>query len=406
MHHARIVFCCLVAVTVGVAPRAAAVDPSDTFLKPPGIRALAFSPDGRMLVAGFGGEGQFSGTAAFDLATGKSLWCVPAATTTAVSFNSEGTALAVARGTRIAILLDPGTGKVLRELGPHPKEVRSVAFIPGASLLATASDGTIRLWNTQTGKVDRELAGGHPVEVRSLVVSPTGKWLVSTGPDTSRIWNVVAGAELKDIIKQSRGIGYSGTVFLGPDRLMMANNSATQVVRDLPSGRVLLRFRSEGGYDLSAYSEAAGLAAFAGNGLVANAAIADLTFRCPTAEEKARIDKHLRDLDDDSYEVREAATAAIRAIGSIAEPALQAAASSGPSAEVRMRAREVRQVILDEPVRWLNGHTGAIRKLAFAPNGQVLATGADDGTVRLWNPQTGKELRVLVIAKLISADKS
>src|SRR4051794_27869639 len=83
-------------------------------------------------------------------------------------------------------------------------------------------------------------------------------------------------------------------------------------VRDLPSGKVVLRFHSAGGYARSAYSEAAGLAAFADHG-GPEAAIADLTFRPPTAKEKARIDNLLKDFDDDSYDVREAATAAMRA---------------------------------------------------------------------------------------------
>ena len=404
MRGRRLVLCLVLTAILGASARAAAMDSPGTFVKPPEIRTLAFSPDGRMLVAGFGGEGQFSGTAAWDFASGKLLWCVPGAATSAVSFNSEGTVLAVARATPVAILLDPRNGKVLRELGPHPKSVRSVAFLPGSGLLATASDGTIRLWNTQTGKVVRELTGGHPAEVRSLVVSPDGKWLVSTGSDTTRIWNVTTGAELKNVIMQKRGIGYYGITFLGANRLMMANNSGSQAVRELPSGKVLLRFTSEGGYDQSSYSEAAGLAAFASIARVA-VAIADLTFRPPTAEEQTRISKLLRDFDDDSYVVREAATASFHSLGSVAEPALQAAASSGPSAEVRMRAREVRQAILDRPIRWLNGHTGPVKALAFAPGGKVFATGADDGTIRLWDPRTGKVLRVLVVANLISAGK-
>jgi WD40 repeat protein len=384
-----------VAALAALAPAADA--PPAPFAKPPAIRAVVFSPDGRTLVAGFGGENQPGGAACWEVATGKRLWRLPGAAVTSVSFAPDGREVAVARGTRSALRLDPRTGKALGEVGPHPADVRSVAHVPHTALLATASDGTIRLWDVKTGKVARELAGGHPKEVRSVVVSPNGKWLVSTGPDTTRIWDVAASAELKGVIKQSRGIGYYGIVFVGSDRLMMANNSGGQAVRELPSGKVLLRFHSAGGYDRSAYSEAAGLAAFAGYGRP-EAAIADLTFRPPTAQQRARIDKLLKDFDDDSYDVREAATAAMRAVGSVAEPALRESASGGRSAEVRMRAREARRAILDEPVARLTGHTGAVVAMAFAPGGRVFATGAEDGTVRLWDPRTGKELARLGVA--------
>jgi len=388
----RVVF----AATLLVAPISAADDTPGPFVKPPPIRTVAFSPNGQILVAGFGAKEQPSGVTAWDVSTGKRLWRLSGAAVNSVSFAPDGMALAVARGTPIAMRLDPHTGKMLDELGPHPTDVRSVAHIPGTGLLATASDGTIRLWDVKTGRIARELVGGHPKEVRSLVVSPTGKWLVSTGPDTTRIWNVATGSELKDVIKQDRGIGYYGIVFVGSDRLMMANNSGEQAIRDLPSGKVLLRFHSTGGYDRSAYSGAAGLAAFAGHG----AALADLTFRPPTADEIAKINKLLTDFDDDSYEVRQAATAAMRAVGSVAEPALRLAAAEGSSAEVRMRAREVRLEILKEPVRRLTGHTDAVAAIAFAPDGSMFATGSEDGTVCLWNPQTGKELRRLKVADL------
>jgi WD40 repeat protein/nucleoside phosphorylase len=46
--------------------------------------------------------------------------------------------------------------------------------------------------------------------------------------------------------------------------------------------------------------------------------------------------------------------------------------------------------------RTLSGHQGAVRSVAFSPDGKTLASGSDDASVRLWEVASGSERRVLM----------
>jgi WD40 repeat protein/serine/threonine protein kinase len=49
-----------------------------------------------------------------------------------------------------------------------------------------------------------------------------------------------------------------------------------------------------------------------------------------------------------------------------------------------------------EELRILQGHTDRLRSVCFSPDGQRLATAAEDGTVRLWEVKTGQHLQTLL----------
>ena len=46
-------------------------------------------------------------------------------------------------------------------------------------------------------------------------------------------------------------------------------------------------------------------------------------------------------------------------------------------------------------LRTFQGHSKAVNNLAFSPDGKRLVSVSDDATVRIWEPNTGKELHML-----------
>ncbi len=119
-----------------------------------------------------------------------------------VTFSPDGTTLATGSFDNTAKLWDAATGKgraTLRGHGePHPasedrrtRGVNAIAYAPDGGTLATAGlDGTVKLWDTATGK---ELATlkGHTGPVEGVAFSPDGKALASGGLDGSvRVWDV------------------------------------------------------------------------------------------------------------------------------------------------------------------------------------------------------------------------
>ncbi|HEY4308952.1 MAG TPA: protein kinase [Pirellulales bacterium] len=51
--------------------------------------------------------------------------------------------------------------------------------------------------------------------------------------------------------------------------------------------------------------------------------------------------------------------------------------------------------VLSEGQKTLRGHRGEVYGVAFSPDSRLLVSGGEDGTIRLWDSQTGQEIRVI-----------
>src|SRR2546421_642469 len=84
-------------------------------------------------------------------------------------------------------------------------ELNQIAFSRDDKLLASGStDKTVKLWDAETGKELRSLAG-HSARVMSVAFSPDGKRLASAGHDgTVRIWDAASGEETLALTSSAR----------------------------------------------------------------------------------------------------------------------------------------------------------------------------------------------------------
>jgi WD40 repeat protein len=96
------------------------------------------------------------------------------------------------------------TARRPRQLEGHTEFVLAVAVTPDSRCAVSASDdGTLRLWDLQSGRTIRQLEG-HTEFVLAVAVTPDGCRAVSASDDqTLQLWDLESGKEIAAFTAES-----------------------------------------------------------------------------------------------------------------------------------------------------------------------------------------------------------
>jgi WD40 repeat protein/serine/threonine protein kinase len=349
------------------------------------VRGLAFSPGGRFLLS----VSADNTTRLWDMETGKEIRRLVTRTELAddsvwsVAFSPNGRRALTGggdlwqsgkRGNDYRVrLYDVGRGREITNFAGHTDWVMSVAFSPdGRYAVSGSQDGTGRLWRLpdpppeEPGEVRR--FEGHADTVKAIAVSPDSKRLLAASGKEIRLFDLQTGRLLR------RLLGHTDTVYgltFSPDGKRALSSSLDQTRRlwDVDSGNELRSFPgTKGGWMYTA-------AIFSPDGKHVLA-----------AGEKFSI--HLWDVET-GKEVKKFEGNGRWMVAAAFAPDGSRFLFSGfggglvPLVDVKT-AKEI-QV--------LTGHVHDVGVLAFTPDGKRVLTAGSDTTIRVWDIDSGKELK-------------
>jgi WD40 repeat protein len=333
----------------------------------PGTRAVAFSPDGRVLACG-----EFGGAIALrDARTGEPLANLRGHTVgvNSLAYSGDGAWLVSAGLDHVVKLWDVKARAERRAYSGHADMVYTVAFFRhGRGFVSGGADRTARVWEVNR-QGEKFVLRGHQAPVEQVAISPDDKVIATAGWDNAiKLWDAATGVETAVLAGHQApvyAIAFSG------DGAWLASGSADGEVRLWDAKKRSLAARL-GEHDSAAW----GVAFSPDNKLLASGG------------------------SDRTARLWDVATHKPLATLSTSEYRPVSAALYSPDGKTVAIAMEDPTIGLFDPVTGkekatLTGHADAVTCLAYSPDGLTLASGSKDGTVRLWDPTRGVPRRVL-----------
>ncbi|MCI0684301.1 MAG: sigma-70 family RNA polymerase sigma factor [Gemmataceae bacterium] len=327
-----------------------------------GIRSLAYAPHGDVFATGdFGGHVKLR-----DGKTGAEIKSARGHTVgvNGVAFSADGKQLISAGLDKVLKLWDVDDLNEKKVLRGHSDMIYCVTFFKhGGAVVSGGKDNTAKIWDLATGTEQRNLAG-HASAVESVAVSPDDKVVATASWDrTIRLWDADTG---KDTAVIAIGDASMNFIAFSPDGNLLAGAGSDGSVRlwDVKTRKPLATVGRHAG---SAWG-----VAFSHDGKKLASGSSDKTAKL---------------IDVDKRE--EVATLPFGELMPI--QALAYAPDAKALALAVDDKIQVRDVKTGDLMRSLAGHASLVTCLAFSAEGQTLASGSADKTVKLWDWPTGKE---------------